>query len=46
MKSDNEFTEADRTKGTDEVWGKGGDGQAKGPSNPAPKNKQAKLPRR
>lgn len=45
MKSDNEFTENTPdnqigTTKTDEVFGKGGGGQAKGPSNPVAKNKK------
>lgn len=41
MKTPNEFSEADHGKGaTDEVWGKGGGGQASGGSRP-----KVKLPK-
>lgn len=40
MKTPNEFTEPSHGSGaTDEVFGKGGGGQASGNSNPTPKNK-------
>lgn len=40
MKTPNEFTERSHASGdSDEVFGKGGDGQASGNSNPTPKNK-------
>lgn len=40
MKTPNEFSEASHGSGaTDEVFGKGGGGQASGNSNPTPKNK-------
>lgn len=40
MKTPNEFTEPSHGSGaTDEVFGKSGDGQASGNSNPTPKNK-------
>lgn len=40
MKTPDDFR-TDRSNATDEVFGKGGDGQASGSPNPKPSNKQA-----